>query len=271
MPWTVESLRAAYRLTSTDALIERALADAEYQERRLLGPRLNGGTATYTWRLRIGVDWGHQFLGLPYQGERLVSLRRHGEEVDDAYLTDNGWSIQRETIIPFLFGTHTADVVLVDDSGHRDMMQASLVMEALGMPPEAAGRGWRRLVSDIQGPGMPARLPDERAIAVPGSAGATTRHYYAGTVAGIGDPVALRGLEAQDGRRFNLPAWTGRRYIVFASSGAQAVTGITIAGLDQTPAFRMSQFSEGGQQYTEWRSRQAWDGAVASGAAVVLE
>ena len=266
MVWTVDSLRTAYRLTHTDELIASALADAGYQERRLLGERANGGTAEFIWRMRLPTDFWHISLGLPYQATELISIT--GQSAEDAYLSANGWEIRRPTWGWFIGGgAITARVRLLDDTAHRDQMQAAFCLETLGMPPEIRGRGWRRLLQDMRGPGAPGRLPDERSIIAAGPAAGDQAIHF-GLVPAQDAGTIIGALQSSISLTFNLPTWTGREYIVFITPSDQPISVIQIAGFDQTAAFRRSSHSEGGTAYDEWRSRLAWNGAVASGASV---
>ena len=263
MPWTTETFKAAYRLTQMDTEITNVLAASSEDETRWLGARVGGGTAAYTWHLRLFTDGFHQSLGLPAQGDRLVSLEHDGNAITDGYLSDNGRSIRRETLVlPFIYGAYTAQVVLVDDTARRDELVAQLTLERLGMLTDIKRRSWRRILRDLRGDSLPGRLPDERAVVT--TTGGVTNVYYAGTVESAGDPVALAGLTVAPGRSGNLPAWTGFRYVVFASHSSREVTGVSIGGIDQTPAFRRSEFTDNGGTFVEWRSRRAWDGGVAS-------
>lgn len=270
MPWTAASIRRAYRLTSTPELVEEALSAAQYQELQRYGPRANGGTVEYTWHLRLIRDFFHQVLGLPSQGASLVSVTQEGGGLDGVYLSDNGWSLRRPDVLPFIGnGSIVARVVLVNDEGARDALVASLVMEHLGLPKEIMGRGWLRLVKDLRGPSLPARLPDETSIAVPGIV-ASTDDIYVGLADDADDDIRLDALTREDATTFQLPAWTGSRHIIIVRPAANPIRGILIGGIDQIAAFTQMSFLQGDRTYIEWISRDAWNGAVASEASVRL-
>ena len=270
MPWTVATLADAYRLTAEEPLIAAALADAEFNERRWLGPRANGGQATYTWVLRWPMDWAHRSLGLPAQAERLISIESTHGNTDGAYLSGDGWTIRRPTWAYFYGGRINAVVQLLDDTAHRDALVASLALETIGMPMPTRGRGWKRLLQDLRPPGgLPGRLPDEREITMPGTP-APPRTIYVGLAATADAGVTLGGLTAETDGTFRLPMWTGREHIIFVRAAALPITSINIGGIDQIAVFRQMPLSEGGQDYTEWRSILPWRGDVAGGAPVVI-
>ena len=267
MTWTVASLREAYRLSETDSLIASALADAEYNERRWLGKRANGGTMEYIWHLRLPADWWHPSLGLPAQAEELLSIVGSNDaNTQRAILSDDGWTIRKTNWSWFYGGTITAQVRLFDDTAHRDMLVASLVQQAIGQH-DNEGRGWRRLLKDMRGPSFPSRLPDIRNIVVKGDP-SPPHTIYVGLADGVTEGVTLGALDAYQTDAFNLPTWTGHKYLVFVRNAAVGIESIQIGGIDQIAVFDESTFTEGGQAYTEYRSRRAWNGEIASGASV---
>ena len=271
MPWTVESIRRAYRLTAADELIAAALADAGQRERRWLGERVNGGVVEYEWHMRFGGDWWRSSLGLPAQAEELISISNPGRsDVSRAFLTDRGYTIRLPDWQWFFGGTITAQLRLADDTAQRDLLVSSLVMQAMGMPHEDRGRGWKRILRDFRAPGgLPGRLPDERRVVSQGAAAGDEALYY-GVVPTADSGAVLSGLQSSQAGRFTLPQWTGRQYIVFIRAADLPVTGINIGGLEQIAAFRSSDYSAGDTAYVEWRSRLPWRGDIAGGAAVVI-
>ena len=270
MPWTAAALRRAYRLTSTDELIESALAAAQWEEISRYGQRANGGTVEHRWEMRFPHDYWHPSLGLPSQAETLVSLTQRGDAIDDAYLSDGGFSIRRQTVLPFIGGGEiVARVVAVNDAAGRDAFVASTALQTLGLPTEILGRGWLRLIKDLRGPSLTARLPDSSTIAIPGII-ATTDDIYVGLADAADDDVRLDALTREDSTSFELPSWSGRRHIIIVRPAANPITQIQIAGINQRAAFTQMSFLQGDRTYIEWISREPWDGAVASQATVVL-
>lgn len=272
MPWTAEHLIEAYRLTTTLGLTERALDSGVERVTRWFGEPAYGGEVRWTWhRNRLGSPF---YLGLPEQCANLKSVTvGGGQPASEVYLANRGWTIRRDWL--WLAPTYldiTATGIVVDDTARRDSLVASLALEELGYSMEEQGRSWRTQLLDMSRPEANGRLPDVRVVTAPGMPTPEglppSEPVYVGTVPDATATISLAGLEPQSAATFQLPTWTGNRYIVIARAAELPIEEIQIAGLDQTPAFRQAVLLIPTGRYIVWTAALPWAGEVASGTAV---
>ena len=272
MAWSADELIAAYRLTATPQLVAQSLADAVERINRWLYLPAQGGLVRWTWQGRYWNFDQRRLVGLPDQCVALRQVSVGGVEAGagEYFLTNRGWSIQRYWPVGYEWGDLTAEGQVWDDTARRDTLTASLALEQMGYDAMEQGRGWRLLLADMQGPSGRGRLPDAREIIQVGQEGqpaytARVIHYGVQTA---GSPLSLRGLAESTSPEFGLPTWGGLMLVTVARDEAEPITELLIGGIDQLPAFRSETLITGGQRLVVWRSRLAWDGAVASGASV---
>ena len=288
MPWTVDELRSAYRLTVTEELTARALTRAVEQVDSWLGMPAHGGTVRWRWDYRL-LGRITPYVSLPDQCAELTLVETLDqttgvttETIEDAWLANNGWSVHRTSIFGFRWFALRGDALsvtgrAVDDTATRDAMAASLALEQMGYDLLVQGRGWRRLLRDRRRqPTLPGMLPTSREVveAGTGAGGALvpgTERIYIGLLRDPAGVLSLAGLREVEGLHSRLPTWTGKQYLAIARRSSRPVRSIIIAGFDQLPAFRSEVLHTGGVDWTFWISRAAWDGSIASDASVVVE
>ena len=275
MPWTAQQFIDAYRLTVTPELAARALASGVARTEGWLGQPAFGGRVRWTWRRQRWLEDAGMW-GLPEQCLDLLSVTIGGESAADSiHLANNGWSLRRQWPVVYAWGDIVAEGIVADDGHLRDSIAASLALQEMGYSGSEQGRGWRMALRDSQGPPARGRLPEARAVIAAGTpdsgAAPAPSSTWVGTVAAADSVVNLADLRVERQPEFGLPFWQGARYLVFVRESDEPLSRIIIGGFDQTGVFAPEALVHGGASYRVWRSRRAWEGAIAGGALVHVD
>ena len=279
MSWTPQQLAAAYRLTETDALIAAALQDAEYRVRRYLGEPAS--VIRCRWEIPFW-EFGQYALGLPRLTQSMSAVEVNNVAIDDAYLSDGGWTMRRRDPLGF-FGARLVEATLnlVNDDDARDDVLASMALDLLGGEAAAVGGWrWRRLVNDWRGPGPPYRLPDNTTVTQGGGGGSLPGQdsLYIGVLDTQNEAVDLSVLSpvttGLTSTRLTIPAFTGRKYLFVAGRTERPLSALSVGagGLNILPTFVQRQEAAvlDGQLYDLWVSGVPYLDTAASGVAVTV-
>ena len=284
MAWTTQGLIDAYELAETPQLVARSLGAAQEQLLRWKGEGAAGGTVRWQWRYRYPRRGQMTpYVTLPEQCDELITVETlyadsglTAQTIDDAWLSDNGWSVRRHSYVGFsllgVFGEVLSIVGRVaDDTFRRDAIVASLALQQMGYAEMEQGRGWKRLLDDVRGPQVKGLLPTSRDVLGPAAQMVDDGdRFYIGlmTQAEFDGDWSLVTLTRSDGPAHSLPNWSGKRYLVVGRPMQYPVRRIEIGGVNQLATFTSHPWEIASVPWVYWVSDEPWSGEIASRALV---